>query len=454
MRSRSTLVVGLVLALGAGCGEPEGTVVDGGGAAPDAASGDDGGREVDAGTAAGDGGGASDAGGVVDSGAGADSGIPTACDAPLPDLTGERISMGAFQEPVFLAQPSGSTDLYVVERRGRVLIVRGGTTLGTPFLDIRSQTGGYGSAGGDERGLLSIAFHPDYATNGRFFLGLTPTDGRTVNLVAEGRRSAGDPDVAEAAITTVLESANDSRPNHNGGFVAFGPDGYLYVGFGDGGGANDPDRTGQNLGTLFAKILRVDVDGATPYAIPSTNPFRGVSGAREEIWAYGVRNPWRFSFDRASGDLWIADVGQNLWEEIDVQPAGSMGGENYGWNAFEGDHSFRGGVPLRAGSTHTAPVYEYAHESADTTPDNGVSVTGGYVYRGTAIPSLAGAYVFADLNGSTAGFRLCDGAPAALRTFDGLNAIPGRYIVSFAEDQSGQLYVLFASGEVYRIIAA
>src|SRR5690606_7833833 len=210
----------------------------------------------------------------------------------------------------------------------------------------------------------------EYASNGRFFVVFAPTDGRSVNVVAEGSRSDGDPDRAEPALTTVIELTNDTRPNHNGGTIAFGPDGLLYVGTGDGGGSGDPDDNAQDLGSLYGKLLRLDVDGEAPYESPSDNPFVDVAGAKHEIWAYGLRNPFRFSFDRETGDLWIGDVGQGLWEEIDFQPASSAGGENYGWNAFEGTHAYAGGGPLRAGATHVPPITEYSH-------DEGRSVGGG-----------------------------------------------------------------------------
>lgn len=431
----------------------------------DGGGGSDGGPRVDGGADAGpgvDGGsmdaGSLDAGGFPDAGspdAGSpDAGLhPAACDAPIPALGFEPIAGDTtFDQPVFLTQPAGSTDLFVVERPGRIRIVREGAVLAQPFLDITAQTGDYTFAGGDERGLLGLAFHPDYAENGRFFVFFSPTDGRRANIVAEGARSEADPDRAEATVTTVIELTDDTRNNHNGGTIAFGPDGYLYVGTGDGGGAGDPDDNGQDLGTLYGKILRLDVDGDAPYESPADNPFVGVASARAEIWAYGLRNPFRFSFDRATGDLWIGDVGQGAWEEIDFQPASSEGGENYGWNAFEGNHAFAGGGPLRTGSTHVPPITEYSHA-------DGRSVVGGYVYRGGAIPELRGAYLFADsYSDFVRAMRVCDGevtlspqrVDALSRPMDG-----GAALVSFGEDQAGEIYLVYlGAGEVNRVIAA
>ncbi|MDQ3034959.1 MAG: PQQ-dependent sugar dehydrogenase [Myxococcota bacterium] len=444
-RLRMVATAVIALAMVTGCGEE--MVADGDGGRVDAGGDRDSGPPVDSGPP-------SDSGPPVDSGMLVDGGMTSGCDDPIPNLSGERITTEALNEPIFVAQPAGSTDLYVVERRGRIRIVRDGSIVAAPFLDITSQTGSYTDMGGDERGLLGMAFHPEYATNGRFFLYLAPTDGRQENLVVEGARSAGSADVANPTVTDVIRLTGDTLRNHNGGHLAFGPDGYLYIGTGDGGGGGDPADNGQDLGSLYGKMLRIDVDGAAPYAIPSSNPFIGMAGAEEEIWAYGLRNPFRWSFDRTTGDLYIGDVGQNAWEEIDFQSEASMGGENYGWNMYEATHMFGGGGPLRGPSMHTPPVYEYRHEQDDAIPAAGISVVGGYVYRGSAIPALRGVYVFGDLNGSTAGFRYCEGAVHGTRTFPGLNSIPGSYIYSFAEDQSGELYVMFATGQVYHIVAA
>lgn len=431
----------LVLAL-AGCSGRDGADADGGSGIDGGSTPIDGGPGVDAGQEGDDGG-----------GGGTDAGPPVACDAPIPALAYEPIAGDTvFDQPIFVAQPAGSSDLYVVEREGRIRIVRAGAVLPEPFLDISAQTGDYGFTGGDERGLLGLAFHPQYTTNGRFFVFFAPTDGRQANIVAEGSRSSVDPDRADASVETVIELTGDTRRNHNGGTIAFGPDGYLYVGTGDGGGGGDPDDNGQDLSTLYGKMLRIDVDGGTPYAVPSDNPFVGMAGVENEIWAYGLRNPFRFSFDRETGDLWIGDVGQDLWEEIDFQPASSSGGENYGWNAFEATHAFGGGGPLREGSTHVTPITEYSH-------DDGQSVVGGHVYRGSAIPGLRGAYLFADsYSDFVRAMRVCEGAiTLAPQRVDGLSRPMGggAALVSFGEDQSGELYLVYLGvGEVVRVIAA
>ncbi|MBN8614852.1 MAG: PQQ-dependent sugar dehydrogenase [Deltaproteobacteria bacterium] len=353
--------------------------------------------------------------------------------------------------PVFLTHAPGSSDLYVVDARGFIYIVRAGAVLPTPFLDMSSSLGGTPS-GGDERGLLGLAFHPDYATNGRFFVGYTPIGGD--NIVAEGRRSTASADVADAAITPVI-TVDDFMGNHNGGMVAFGPDGYLYIGTGDGGGGGDPRDTAQDPTNLLGKMLRIDVDapsGGEEYGIPSDNPFVGDDGVRDEIWAFGYRNPWRFSFDRLTGEMYIGDVGQGRWEEIDVEPAAASG-RNYGWSQFEGTHDFAGGDDLRAGDTHTPPVYEFEHDSSSELLRSALSVTGGYVYRG-AIEGLRGAYVFGDYaSPDLVAFRYCDGEVRGAARLDVGGAVSG--VVSFGEDAAGEIYLIsFGSGAQVRRFTA
>ncbi len=255
--------------------------------------------------------------------------------------------------------------------------------LPTPFLDISDRV----ESGSSERGLLSVAFHPDYAENGRFFVNYTNKDGDTV--ISRFQVTA-DPNVADAATETILLTIPQPFPNHNGGQLQFGPDGYLYVGMGDGGAAADPQGNGQNEGTLLGAMLRLDVDGVSAeanYAVPADNPFINSEG-RNEIWATGVRNPWRFSFDRLTGDLFIADVGQNIWEEVNFQPANSSGGENYGWDIMEGMHCFSDDACDSSGTV--LPIYDYQHENGRC------SITGGYVYRGQQFPALTGNYFFGD----------------------------------------------------------
>jgi cysteine-rich repeat protein len=350
-------------------------------------------------------------------------------------------------KPVGLAAaPHDPTRLFVVEQPGRIRVVKDGGLLPDPFLDVSELISCCG-----EQGLLGIAFHPDYARNGRFFVDYTNTAGDEV--VARYHVGA-DPDVADAASGTVLLTIPDFAPNHNGGQLAFGRDGYLYVSVGDGGGGDDPEETGQDLTRLLGKLLRLDVDVDTPpyYAVPPTNPFAGRTDARGEIWAFGLRNPWRFSFDRASGDLYIGDVGQSAWEEIDVQLATSAGGENYGWDVFEGTHCHEPTPPAVECPADpvgfTMPVLEYGH-------DEGCSVTGGFVYRGCALPDLRGTYFYSDLCG------------AFIRTFRGVDGValePGdrtpelgdglAHVVSFGEDARGELYIVDYDGVVYEIVPA
>lgn len=340
--------------------------------------------------------------------------------------------------PVFLTAAPGDTErLFVVERSGRVVIIRDGAVLSTPFLDIQ----GLVSSGG-ERGLLSMAFHPDYSQNGEFFVDYTDVNGDTR---VSRYRASGDPDVADAGSGEVILTVAQPYSNHNGGQLAFGPDGMLYIGLGDGGSGGDPLGNGQDTGTLLGSILRIDVDGGAPYGIPADNPFLGDAGARDEIWAYGLRNPWRFSFDRQIGDLYIGDVGQGAWEEVDVQPAGNERGANYGWNVMEGAHCYNAASCDQTGLV--LPVLEYSH-------GEGCSITGGYVYRGSAVPILAGHYLYADYcSGWIRSFRYAGGE--AVDNRDWSNVLePGTSISSFGEDALGELYVLTLSGDVFRIVPA
>lgn len=347
-----------------------------------------------------------------------------------------------FDRPVFLADPGdGSGRLFVVEQGGTVRILRDGVVAPEPFLDLTDRV----ETEGSEQGLLGLAFDPEYASNGRFFVGYTGL-GQT-NVVARFQVSAADPDRADPESENVLLTIEDPYRNHNGGLVLFGPDSHLYVGLGDGGSGGDPEENGQDLGTLLGKILRLDVGGDFPagepaYRVPDDNPFVGSEGARPEIWAYGLRNPWRFSFDRETGDLFIGDVGQNAWEEVSFQPASSPGGENYGWNTLEGTHCFPEGEECDPAGT-VLPVAEYGH-------DSGVSVTGGYVYRGEAVPDLTGVYLYADF-GSGLLWGLGRDGGGAWVTSEPVDT--GLSISSFAEDAAGELYVTAFDGVVYRIVA-
>jgi len=329
--------------------------------------------------------------------------------------------------------------LFVVERGGRVRVIdAGGYLRAGPFVNLSDRI-----VAEWEQGLLGLAFHPDFAANGRLFVDYTRRgDGALVlsELAASRDRASADP-ASERVLLTIAHPS----PFHNGGQLAFGPDGYLYIGVGDGGGEGDPLGSGQNLETLLGKILRIDVDGepapGAPYAIPRNNPYApdGIApgAGLPEIWAFGLRNPWRFSFDRASGDLYIGDVGQDTWEEIDRQAAASAGGENYGWNAREGNHCYS---PLCDRVSAVDPIAEYAH-------DPGCAVIGGYVYRGSSQPTLAGSYLFGDHCAGTI-FSL----PAAGRHDPKVVVDSGLSLSAFGEAEDGEIYVVdLAGGGLYRV---
>jgi glucose/arabinose dehydrogenase len=362
--------------------------------------------------------------------------------------------------PVQIANAGdGSERLFVVERRGTVQIVESGSLLSTPFLDIQDRV----QAGGEE-GLLSIAFPPSYAAKGYFYVYYTNHNGD--NQVSRFSISA-DPNIADSSSEKlILYLDHPAYSNHNGGQMAFGPDGYLYIGTGDGGGGGDPDGNGQNTDSLLGKILRIDVEWASmlpvaaysvylpllinngegnplgqAYRIPDDNPFRGMAGHREEIWAFGLRNPWRFSFDRNTGDLYIGDVGQGSWEEVDFQLTSSPGGENYGWNEMEGMHCY---LPNCDTAGMTLPVYEYpTHEQG------GCSITGGFVYRGVDYPGMQGIYLFADYcNGRITGLVNDSGTWQSQLLLD-TSLSPS----SFGESESGELYIAdLSSGTIYQIV--
>ncbi len=324
--------------------------------------------------------------------------------------------------------------LFITLQSGRVAIYDGTQVLPTPFLDISSLV--YCCA---ERGLLSVAFHPDYKTNGYFYVYYTRlSDGAIV--IARYHVSA-DPNVADStSADPLLVVPHPSASNHNGGQLQFGPDGYLYIGTGDGGtgGANSQDGA-----SLLGKILRIDVDSSSPYAIPADNPFVSDPAVADEIWALGLRNPWRFAFDRSNGDLLIADVGQSLWEEVDFQPASSTGGENYGWPCYEGNHTYNNSAICTAHGILTYPVLEYSH-------DDGCAVTGGYRYRGSAYPSLYGAYLYGDLCSG----NMWGGTPSGTNWSSVILSNTGFAITTFGEDQAGELYVAdYGTSHIYRIAA-
>ena len=339
----------------------------------------------------------------------------------------QPILTAGLQSPVYVTQaPDDHDRLFVVEQPGRIRIIKHQALATVPFLDISARV-----LVGAEQGLLGLAFHPAFDRNGRFFIDYTrQSDGATV--IAEYRKS-GDPDRANPN-ERVLLIVPQPYPNHKGGMLEFGPDGFLYVALGDGGAGGDPENRSQNRTELLGKILRIDVDRGVPYGIPSDNPF--VSGAgRPEIFAYGFRNPWRFSFDRKTGELWAADVGQDAWEEIDVVRAGG----NYGWRVMEGTHCY---AP-RKGCNEDGlepPVAEYARKAPRC------SIIGGYVYRGTRMPTLQGTYLYGDY---------CSGEILGL--LNGMQKVlieTGFHISSFGQDQAGELYVVDLAGGVHRIIEA
>jgi glucose/arabinose dehydrogenase len=346
----------------------------------------------------------------------------------------EQIAEGlAF--PLYLTAPPGDPRLFVVEKGGAIRIIKDGVLLTTPFLDLHAQV-----STGSEQGLLGLAFDPGYATTGRFVVHYTDVAGDTRLSTFQ---VSPDPDQADPASERVVLTADQPFANHNGGQIAFGPDGYLYLGLGDGGSAGDPNGTGQRLDDLLGSILRLSL-AADGYTVPPDNPFVGVSGARGEVWSYGLRNPWRFSFDRLTGDFYIGDVGQSRLEEIDVAPVSAGGGRgvNYGWNIMEGAGCYAASSCDTTGLT--PPVLQYDH-------GQGCSVTGGYVYRGAAIPALQGQYFYADYcSGFVRSFRLVDGAPADQASWPTLR--PGGAIPSFGEDAAGELYVLAADGRVLKIV--
>jgi len=358
-------------------------------------------------------------------------------DTPKPPSGAPSLFLiGNFNSPVYVTAPPGdSARLFVVEQGGTIRVLHHDTTRTRPFLNITSRV-----LSGGERGLLSMAFHPQYATNGRFYVYYTNSNG-DIRIVRFNVSS--DPDSANPATAdTVLKIPHPVNNNHNGGQLQFGPDGMLWAATGDGGGGGDPDGNGQDKHALLGKLLRVDVNGASGYVIPPDNPGVTDTSFAPEVWSYGLRNPWRFSFDRQKGDLYIADVGQNLWEEVDVAPAASQAGRgaNYGWNIMEGNHCYNASSCNTAGLT--LPVTEYIHSFG------ACSITGGYVYRGSALPALTGNYFYGDFcNGTIESIQYPGSGPADWTSL----LTPGSNLSSFGQDARGELYVVQLTGPVYRI---
>ncbi len=354
--------------------------------------------------------------------------------APVALSTEPVVDAGAMASPIFVTHAPGDISrLFIIDQPGviRVYDLGAKVLLPEPFLDLGDSVLCCG-----ERGLLGLAFHPDYGVNGRFFVNYSgPGGGFAGQTVVAEYQVSTDPNIAIQEPVQTLFTIPDSYSNHNGGWMDFGPDGYLYISTGDGGGGGDPDNNAQNTSTMLGKILRIDVN-TTPYSIPTTNPFFGVRGAEPSIWAYGLRNPWRCSFDSVTGDLWIGDVGQAEDEEINFQPALSAGGEDYGWDIVEGFDCYE--PPTECSSDGVVmPLYDYVHQTADPIR---CAVIGGYVYRGCAIPELDGWYVFGDY--CSGEIQMID--PSDLSMTKALD--PGSNLKSFGVDATGEIYVCHDGG--------
>jgi glucose/arabinose dehydrogenase len=385
-----------------------------------------------------------------------------------PTITLSQLTSG-LNSPVYITHAGDNSGrLFVVEQAGRIRVLISGTLQGTPFLDITGKVRSPASGGGNEQGLLSAAFPPEFSSKKYFYVYYTNHAGnnQVSRFYLSSNPNQADPNSEEL----ILLLNHPQFENHNGGQLAFGPDGYLYIGTGDGGSSGDPYGNAQNLGSPLGKILRIDVEMARtstpagpnltflpilltdvgnstrrPYAIPSDNPFVGAAGVREEIWAFGLRNPWRFSFDRQTHDVYIGDVGQNRIEEVDFQPASSHGGENYGWNILEGTLCYKPSSGCTPPLNYVPPVSEYNHGTNDS---NGCSISGGYVYRGAQFPGLNGIYFYGDF---------CSGIIWGLQQSGGvwqdqLLLYTAYNITSFGEDQSGDLFVADRSGGIYQVV--
>jgi len=364
---------------------------------------------------------------------------------PPPPATFDLVQVASgFSNPLDIQQPDDSSGrLFVVEQGGHIQIIQSnGTRAATPFLDV---TGRSGFTSGGETGLLGLAFHPNYATNRRFYVNYTRNNGAQLQtVIAEFTVSSANSNSVDPSTENILFTVDQPFSNHNGGGLAFGKDGFLYIGLGDGGSGGDPLGNGQNTNTLLGKMLRIDVDSAhSPglnYAIPPSNPF-ATSGGRAEIWLFGLRNPFRFSFDSVAGDLWIGDVGQDSFEEVDHLTS-AQGGANLGWNIMEGAHCFS--PPTGCSMTGlTLPVFDYDHSQGDET------VIGGYIYRGTKMPALVGTYVFGDFISGRM-WTLTQSGSTFTRT--SLFTVAANDISSIGRDQLGELYVArYSTGAVSRI---
>lgn len=351
----------------------------------------------------------------------------------LPEQLGVTVVASGLSSPVFLTSPSGDARLFVVEQTGRIRVIKNGQVLQTPYLDLTSKVVCCG-----ERGLLGLAFHPSFATNGYFYVNYTGAGGHTV---IERYQATPTSDVADANSASPVLGFNQPFSNHNGGMLAFGPDGMLWIGTGDGGSGGDPQNNAQTLTTVLGKMLRIDVNApGVAYGIPANNPFASHATNRREIWGWGLRNPWRYSFDRQTGMLYVADVGQGSWEEVHVV-AHTQSSVNYGWRLMEGNHCFN---PTNCNpSGLNIPVHEYGHTGGHC------SITGGYVYRGSAIPDIQGRYFYSDYcTGFLRSFRMAGGSAVEHVEWD-VGTLGN--VTSFGEDSAGELYIVVAGGTVFRL---
>jgi glucose/arabinose dehydrogenase len=362
---------------------------------------------------------------------------PTPTPTPTPATLALTTFVSGLSSPLGLEKPPGDTRLFVVQQPGTIRIIDNGALRSGNFLDITSLV----NFDGQEQGLLGLAFHPNYSANGKFYVNYTRSSPSRQTVIAEFQTSASDPNVADPNSERILLTVSQPSPNHKGGQLVFGSDGFLYIGLGDGGGEGDPLNNGQNLSVLLGKMLRIGVDppftGSLQYAIPADNPF-ATSGGLPEIFAYGFRNPWRFSLERGGSRIFVADVGQDSFEEVDIL----QNGGNYGWRIMEGDHCFNPQTGCDM-SNKVLPIAEYDHTV-------GIAVIGGYVYKGSAIPSLANKYIFGDLTGKI--FSLTE-APANTFTRSDL-LTTNRTVSSLGQDSAGELYVLdYGAGIVLKLVA-
>ena len=377
--------------------------------------------------------------------------------AEEPSLSSTLIADG-FKKPLFItSHPENSNFLYVVEQAGKIIIINNGKKLDEPFLDITDRVVRPGRPG-DERGLLGFAFHPDYAKNKKFYVNYINDDGFTIVSEFSAQSNLKANSLSERTVFNLKQPYG----NHNGGHMQFGPDNYLYISIGDGGKRGDPLNAGQDLNTLFGKIIRIDIN-KVPYGIPKSNPYYGQKNKRGEIWAWGFRNVWRFSFDRKIGDIYYGDVGQNKWEEINYEPYNSKGGNNYGWRIMEASKCYNPEKNCDEKGL-TLPIHEYPNDAnymvvlggGSQTNSDGCSVTGGYVYRGSKIKGLNGYYIFGDYcSGNIWTFKVINDKATSLtnRTKE-INLGNGEfttYISSFGEDADGELYIVEYNGGIYKI---